>query len=514
MRSRLALAVVTSLLFTGLAAPAPPAPAAAPAGKATVRNGCLTSVPEPGSTAPVRICYSLFRPAGATRRRPVPMIMHSHGWGGSRTTTAATFRRFTDAGYAVISFDQRGWGQSGGQAHVEDPRLEGADVRRLVGLVSRLRWVRQDGRRDPRLGAIGGSYGGGYQFVGAFEQLRRRGKPVFDALAPEITWNDLSGSLAPGGVARTEWALALAAAALPSNALPANVYKALVESAATGRWPDGSLPGGENLQRQFERNGPKWHVGQGRRLDIPVLFGQGTTDTLFPLEQGLTSWRTAITRKARKRSIFVGYNGGHVLPALLPRGVDVTSDPCSKRLAGGDFERLSIRFFDEQLKGRDRGLRGYGRIHLATPTSTCTSVDSAAATRSVPLGDVVSTTAAGVPLPYEIAAGPLEVAGTPYLTGRVTALGVENRAFYGLAVGTSPLDAHLVQNNVLPLSEPTPVTGARRRVALPSLAVTVPRGQHLYLLVSPVSDTFVGMSSRTPGVISIADTAVHLPVAR
>ncbi len=512
-RARAVLGGAALLATAALAVPAATttAPAtAAPAARVT--NGCLASVPEPGETTPVKICYSIFKPAGATSRHRVPMLMHSHGWGGSRTKDPASFAAFTNAGYGVISFDQRGWGESGGHAHVENPRYEGVDVRRLVRLVSTLSWVRQDAPGDPRLGAVGGSYGGGYQFVGAFESLRLRGKPVFDALAPEITWNDLSDSLAPEGVVRTEWALLLSAASVPSDALPPNIYKALVEGAATGQWPDGSIPGTENLEAFFKRNGPAWHVSQGRRLDIPVLFGQGTTDSLFPLEQGLTNWRTAITSRARRHSIFVGYNGGHVLPAVLPQGVNVTSDPCSKRLAGGDFRRLSIRFFDERLKGLDRNLGGYGQVHLATPDSRCHTVTSVAANASRPLGTVASTTAAGAPIPYEIAAGPLTVAGQPYLTGSVTALGVENRAFYGLAVGTSPADAHLVQNNVLPLREPLPVTGVARRVTLPAVAVDVPRGQKLFLLVSPVSDTFVGMSSRTPGVITIDDTKVHLPL--
>ena len=49
------------------------------------------------------------------------MIMHSHGWGGSRTTDPAAFEKWLDAGYGVLSFDQRGFGESGGHAHVENP---------------------------------------------------------------------------------------------------------------------------------------------------------------------------------------------------------------------------------------------------------------------------------------------------------------------------------------------------------------------------------------------------------
>jgi ABC-2 type transport system ATP-binding protein len=335
---------------------------------------------------------------------------------------------------------------------------------------------------------------------------------VFDALAPEITWNDLNRSLAPEGVVRTEWALALSAASLPSQALPPNVYQALVEGAATGFWPDGSIPGTEDMQTFFAKNGPSWHIAQGRRLDIPVLFGQGTTDTLFNLEQGLTNWRQAITSNARKHSIFVGYNGGHVLPSVYPRGVDVSSDPCSRQLAGGDFAALALRFMDENLKHRSTGLKGYGKLHIATPASTCTTVATAAADTDVPVGTVATTETGGAAVAYPVAQGPIRLAGSAYLTGTMTALGVNNRAFYGLGVGTTPLDATLVQNNVMPFNELAPVLGQPRRIELPAVAVDVPAGQTLYVLASPVSETFAGTGSRTPGAVVLQDTVAHLPV--
>jgi hypothetical protein len=233
-----------------------------------------------------------------------------------------------------------------------------------------------------------------------------------------------------------------------------------------------------------------------------MLFGQGTTDSLFPLEQGLQNWKTAITANARKRSIFIGYNGGHVLPSVFPQGVNITSDPCSKELGGGTFRRLSIEFFDTTLKGRDTGLTGWGKFHLAT----------AAANRTFDLGTVATTEAVGAPVPFKIADGPIRLAGSPYLTGAVTTLGLNNRAFFGLAVGTSEADAHLVQNNVLPINELVPVSGAARRIMLPSMAVDVPAGQSLFLIATPFSDTFAGMGSRTPGAVLIQDTVAHLPV--
>ena len=111
-----------------------------------------------------------------------------------------------------------------------------------------------------------------------------------------------------------------------------------------------------------------------------------------------------------------------------------------------------------------------------------------------------------------MARGPIRLAGNAHLTATMTALGVHNRAFYGLAVGTSPLDAQLVQGNVLPVNEPSPVIGEPRRIQLPAVAVDVPRGKSLYLLVTAVSDTFASMGSRTPGAILLENTRVSVPV--
>jgi pimeloyl-ACP methyl ester carboxylesterase len=513
MRSpRLALLSAAAVTAGLLAVPALTATAAS---GPTTTNGCITSVPDKDSSTPQKICYSLFKPAGATKKAPVPMVFHSHGWGGSRTTTASSFEAFLKAGYGVLSFDQRGFGESGGKARIENIDYEGKDVAALVDLVSKLDWVQQDGKGDPRLGAIGGSYGGGYQFVGAFRELQDKKKPLFDALAPEITWWDLKGSLAPSEAVRTEWVSLLSAAGV--NALPNEALEGTALGAATGFWPKGQVPGTPNLDEFFKQNGPAWHVAHGRRLDIPVLFGQGITDTLFPLHQGLQNFAKALTPSARARSIFVGYNGGHVLPNAFPYSPAVSGDPCSKQLAGGSFQALTIRFFDHALKGKKTTLTGYGQYHLATQDNTCTTVSSVTANKAFPVGPagvVASSETAGAPVAFEVAQGPIRIAGTPYLDGTMYAAGVNNRAFYGLAVGTSPADATLVQGNVLPVNELLPVAGEKRSIELPSVAVDVPEGKSLFVLVSPFSEMFAGMGSRTPGAVVLTDASVRLPVVR
>jgi pimeloyl-ACP methyl ester carboxylesterase len=480
------------------------------AGTVRVTNGCVNSVPDAGSSTPQKICYTLFQPPRTDAQHRVPLIFHSHGWGGSRSTDPSDFTAFLNAGYGELSFDQRGFGQDGGKARIENPAYEGKDVEKLVDLVSTLSWVQQDGPGDPHIGAIGGSYGGGYQFVGAFTEIADKHKQVFDALAPEITWWDLKQSLAPQGVARMEWTTLLTAAG--AKALPTEVLEATAYAAATTLWPDGTVPGVPNLDAFFAKNGPKWQVSQGRRIDVPVLFGQGITDTLFPLHQGLQNFAKALTPQARANSIFVGYNGGHVLPNAFPQAVAPSDDPCSKQLGGGSFRALTIKFFDHALKGKKTTLTGYGEYHLATAGSTCTTTRSVTPDATYPVGTVVTSQGGGPPLSFKVADGPLRVAGTSYLDGTVTALGVNNRAFYALGVGTSPADVKIVQGNVLPFNSLTPVNGVATSIELPSVAIDVPAGQSLYVVAMATNDMFAGMGNRTPGAVVVQDASVRLPV--
>ena len=116
---------------------------------------------------------------------------------------------------------------------------------------------------------------------------------------------------------------------------------------------------------------------------------------------------------------------------------------------------------DEQLKHKKTGLTGYGRLHLATPASTCTTVKRVTADTTYDIGTVATTETGPAAIAFPVAQGPIRIAGSAYLTGTLTALGLNNRAFYGLAMGTNPLDAALVQNNVIPLNELAPVSGSR-----------------------------------------------------
>ena len=490
-------AVAAVLALAGVAAPI-----ARGADAPAIANEVVTSFDGTG------IAVTVFRPVGADARRRVPVILESHGWAGSRRTEVdTTVKPFLDAGYGMVSIDQRGHGDSGGEANVQDPDLEARDIQAVIDRVAHLPWVQLEKPGDPVLGAIGGSYGGGYQTMTALvEQASRKGGTRFDALAPEITWHDLPDSLAPSDVPRTVWLTALFAAGAPM--LPSYVQQAFVEGMATGTLP-------ASLKAEFATHSPRHYTDRGVRLDIPVLFRQGTSDNLFILNQGLRNFASMLTPKAKAASRFVSYNGGHALPnvlppgALDPNGLEGT-DACS---GPKGFAGTTLAFFDRVLRGKGPGAGLPKAYNLTTADgSRCVRIDTLPAMTAAPVGMAVTTAGAGVPQYLPLVTGKATVAGIPKLRGKLTTLGVDTRFFVGLAIGTSPADARVIQNNLLPVRRAMLVSGEAMTAALPGVVADVPAGQTLYLVVTPVSDMFVAHGSRTPGVALLENAVVDLPL--
>ena len=59
----------------------------------------------------IRLHATLYQSGAA--RAPLPTIVMSHGWGGTAAMLRPQAQDFAKAGYLVIAFDYRGWGESG-----------------------------------------------------------------------------------------------------------------------------------------------------------------------------------------------------------------------------------------------------------------------------------------------------------------------------------------------------------------------------------------------------------------
>jgi hypothetical protein len=163
-----------------------------------------------------------------------PIVGIFHGWGGSKivpgtaaSTATTSAQHWLSKGYAVISITDRGWGQSCGLQSIPKPAAcstapaypgsihllhnayEVRDVQYLLGLLA------DQGVIDPvRIGAVGGSYGGGMSLaLGALKDrvqlpdgtLVPWTSPINNipltmaATAPEFPWSDIAATLLPNG---------------------------------------------------------------------------------------------------------------------------------------------------------------------------------------------------------------------------------------------------------------------------------------------------------------------------
>ena len=219
---------VTGLVTAGLAAPAVAAPTKASEPLRGFTTTTLTFTVEVGPPEDRRTCEvvgDLRVPDGVTPSTPAPgAVLATNGFGGDKDGTGPNGNgsyaaRFAEQGYVTLSYSGLGFGGSSCDIYVDDPAYDGQAGSQLVsflggaaGIATRdgapydvAGLVRQDatgsdGRahaHDPRVGMVGGSYGGQAQFAIAGID------PRVDALAPTYTWNDLAHSLSPNAAGGT-----------------------------------------------------------------------------------------------------------------------------------------------------------------------------------------------------------------------------------------------------------------------------------------------------------------------
>lgn len=343
--------------------PAPDGQAAAPPVSGQSRAGISYDVVIPAQDGK-DIAFTVHEPAQLVGGTKYPLLLNGPGFGLSRTNAMQrdllapegtplvdiqTTRQFTNAGYGVVSFDQRGFGQSGGEVSIMDPDQDGDSLIRIVDwMEANLAWAE---RRDNNLllGAYGGSYGGGYQLLLNNIDPRKR----LDAIVPSITWNDLSYSLNPGNVPKSGWALALVAAGEASSRLGMDPR---VRTILTNAVVEGRMSATDTALLRYHSNRyfcdgiPQLGKRAATRPPkVDALFFQGMYDALFNLNEAQANFE-CLTESGGDVRLFT-YNIGHVLPTgigLISGGLSSPAD-----FAGcGPYQadQMTRQWFDAKLK--------------------------------------------------------------------------------------------------------------------------------------------------------------------
>ncbi|MFG1843881.1 alpha/beta fold hydrolase [Micromonospora carbonacea] len=309
----------------------------------TVRSG-------PAGDEPVDLDTTFYLPDGATADRRVPAVLLAHGFGGTKESVRSDAEELAGQGYAVLAWTARGFGRSGGQIHLDSPDHEVRDAQRLLDWLAARPEVRTDAAGDPRVGVVGGSYGGGLALLLAAQDQR------VDAIVPMITWNDLSraflpestGGPATSGVFKKGWAglffggggnagsgpagLSGTSAAQPegnpASAGPPSPAPGAGPGTGSGRAPAGAADpscgrfaadvcaaylriattgrGDQAAVDLLRRSSP---AGVLDRIKAPTLLVQGEADTLFPLAEADANARGIAAAGTPVRVAW--FTGGH-----------------------------------------------------------------------------------------------------------------------------------------------------------------------------------------------------------
>ncbi|MFZ4269356.1 CocE/NonD family hydrolase [Streptomyces arboris] len=284
----------------------------------------------------------LYRPAGVDAQNPAPAVLATNGFGGSKSdgSTDAIGKAVAARGYVGLVYSGLGFGRSGCLITLDDPAIDGKAASGLLDFLGSTRaaddgtradYVVQDGEGDPRVGMIGGSYGGAIQLATASTD------PRVDALVPLITWNDLAYALAPNntgaaagvtsdtpGVFKWQWTngfyLIGEGQPLLNPSLDPSRFNRLdclhfaaqacetIRLLNSGRYPADKA---EAMLAYARSVSPVSYLD---RVKAPTLIVQGQADSLFNLNEATATYKTLKAQGTTAKMIWQswGHSGGQV----------------------------------------------------------------------------------------------------------------------------------------------------------------------------------------------------------
>ncbi|MFD3973163.1 CocE/NonD family hydrolase [Streptomyces cyaneofuscatus] len=313
----------------------------------------------------------LYRPAGVDAESPAPAVLATNGFGGSKSdgSTDAIGKAVAAQGYVGLVYSGLGFGKSGCLITLDDPAIDGKAASGLLDFLggtraaddgTRADYVVQDGEGDPRVGMIGGSYGGAIQLATASTD------PRVDALVPLITWNDLAYALAPNntgartgvtsdtpGVFKWQWTngfyLIGEGQPLLNPSLDPSRFNRLdclhfaaqacetIRLLNSGRYPADKADAMLAYARSVSP------VSYLDRVKAPTLIIQGQADSLFNLNEATATYKTLKAQGTTAKMIWQswGHSGG-----LVPGELDLSEGDLETSYVG----RRVLAWFDRYLQ--------------------------------------------------------------------------------------------------------------------------------------------------------------------
>jgi fermentation-respiration switch protein FrsA (DUF1100 family) len=424
----------------------------------------------------VALAATLYLPDGTPPSGGWPAIVMFHEIGGNRVgINTLAESSFANEGYAVLTFDTRGHGQSGGLFSAVGER-EMADYRALFA------WLRSRADVDEaRIGAWGISLGGG-----AVLRSLVSGIP-FAAAEVVQTWTDLYSALAPQGLSKSGAIFAFVSS-VPTGRTAPEINDIRAPALASTNPP--------LLQRFAATRSSATALAQVR---TPVYLFQGRRDFAFDVDQALIAFR----RLAGPKRLYIGAFG-HA-PSTFP---------------GPDIAQVLSRgsdWFARFLKGVPNGIDARPRVELAADpyrelggASYAAAPPARAVTFSFPGRATIASDGSLVRHAGRTQTL-LETFGAPLV--RVRASGTYPHLVAVLkAVAPDGREITISEGGAKVRLSARPRTVVIRMI---SQATTVPRGSRLLLRLGPTSGDLLYITSVPTGArVTLGPATLRLPVLR
>ncbi|MET9730862.1 alpha/beta fold hydrolase [Streptomyces sp. NPDC006458] len=277
---------------------------------------------------------NVVTPRGADGGRRHPLVVLPTSWGLPQVEYLAPAQKLADSGYVVVTYNVRGFWQSGGSIEVAGPP-DVADASRVID------WALAHTPADPgHIGMAGVSYGAGISLLTAAHD------PRVKAVAALSGWADLIDSIYGGRTQHVQAARLLDVAGALTGRLSPEARGVFDDFYAS------DLQHESDLIAWGKVRSPKTYVDRLNTNGTAVMLANAWGDTVFPPGQYADFYEKLTGPK--RLQLRPGDHGTAEITGLFGLPNDVWTD--------------TGRWFDHHLKGADNGVDREQPVRLKSRT--------------------------------------------------------------------------------------------------------------------------------------------------
>jgi predicted acyl esterase len=265
---------------------------------------------------------NVISPAGADGTRRYPLLVLPTSWGLPQVEYLAQAQKLANSGYVVVTYNVRGFWQSGGEIEVAGPP-DTADASKVID------WALANTPADDRhIGMAGVSYGAGISLLTAAKDKRVK------AVASLSGWADLIDSIYSGRTQHVQAGALLDGASLVTGRQSAEIRQIFDNFYAS------NLSKEQEMIDWGKKRSAATYVDQLNQNGAAVMMANAWGDTVFPPNQYADFYEKLTGPK--RLEFRPGDHATAELTGLFGLPNDVWTD--------------TERWFDHYLKGVDNGI--------------------------------------------------------------------------------------------------------------------------------------------------------------